>query len=215
MITFKINGTRFKIPTNWGDVTYKNYIALLDCKNLTDYISLFTGIEKDILLKAELRNVEVIAQSLSFLNVPPKFESGPTKLVGPYVLPVDVTTETLGQFEDLRGLLAKAPNPDTIEGAKQMSDLYLEACAIYCQKLIHGSYDYTKVPEVKEQLKNYSCIEVVQTGAFFLFKPLNSSTPIQKRSRNIRQRLKKLIVDFPGYQKTLDSLQRSLTPPKQ
>lgn len=211
MITFKINGTRFKIPTCWQDVTYKNYIALLDCKNLIDYIALFTGIERDILLKAELRNVEVIAQSLSFVTVQPKFEAGPTKLVGPYVLPVDVTVESLGQFEDLRGLLAKAPtNIETVENVRLLYDLQLEACAIYCQKLIDGSYDYTKVASVKEQLKDYSCIEVIQTGAFFLFKPLNSLTPIRKPSRNIRQRLKKLIQDFPGYQKTLDSLQRSL-----
>lgn len=210
MITFKINGTRFKFPTCWPDVTFRNYDASLDCKSLTDFISVFTGIEKDIIRNAELRNVEAVEQALSFVNIPPKFEPTPTKLVGPYVLPLDVTTECLGQFEDLRGLLNKLPKAETIENARQLNDIYLEACAIYCQKLIDGSYDYTQVPRVKEQLKNYSCIEVIQTGAFFLFKPLNSSTPIQKRSQNIRQRLKRLIQDFPGYQKTLDSLQRSL-----
>lgn len=216
MITFKINGNKYLIPTCWPDVNYRNYIALLDCKNLLDYIALFTGIDKEILLKAELKNLEVIAQSLSFLTVQPQFEAGPTKMVGPHVLPRDVTIESLGQFEDLRGLLAKAPlNIETVENVKLLYDLQLEACAIYCQKVKYGSYDYTKVAEVKEELKEFSCIEVVQTGAFFLFKPLNTSTPIQKRSRNIRQRLKKLIVDFPGYQRTLDSLQRSSESPKE
>lgn len=212
MITFKINGTKFKIPTDWQDVTYAQYVALITTPPaLVDHIALFTGIKKEILLRAELRNVESISLALAFLTISPKFHDKPTMLVGPYTLPEDVTLNSLGQFEDLRGLLAKMPKSlATREEQLQIADLYLEASAIYCQKIIYGEYDYTKVAEVKEELKRYSCMEVISTGAFFLFKPLNISKPTKTRSQNIRQRLKKLIVDFPGYQKTLDSLQRSL-----
>lgn len=211
MITFKINGTKFRIPTCWQDVTYRQYIELIKPHTFLDQIALFTGIDLEVLRKAELRNADEMLKHLSFLNVPPPFESKPTMLVGPYTLPSDITTLSLGQFEDLRGLLAKGPKKiEAPEDHLQMNDLYLEACAIYCQKLIYGEYDYTKVPEVKEELKKYSCIEVISTGAFFLFKPLNSLMNTRTRSQNIRQRLKKLIQDFPGYQKTLDSLQRSL-----
>lgn len=216
MITFKINGTRFKIPTCWQDVTYWQYIELLKPSTLRDQISIFTGIERSVLYSAELRNFQGIAEALSFIIAPPPFDSKPTMLVGPYTMPADITLLSLGQFEDLRGLMAKGPKKiEVAEDHLQMNDLYLEACAIYIQKLIYGEYDYTKVSEVKEELKKYSCVEVISTGAFFLFRPLNSSLNTRKRSQSITQRLKKLIVDFPGYQKTLDSLQRSLGSPKE
>src|SRR5688500_1390548 len=173
MITFKINGTPFKIPTSWNEVTYAQHVMLIDTENkLTDYISLFTGISKDILLKAELRNVEKVSIALSFLTIPPKFDGTPTKMVGPYVMPKDVTIESLGQFEDLRGLSRKlVPDLATKENHKAFADLTLQACAVYCQKIKDGKYDYTKVAGMTEELKNYSCVEVIQTGTFFLFKP--------------------------------------------
>jgi hypothetical protein len=217
MITFKINGTPFKIPTSWKDVSYANYIALLDTGNsLKDFIALFTGIDKEILLRAEFRNVEKISLALSFLTVPPQFEAEPTKMVGPYVIPKDVTLESLGQFEDLSGLARKLPK-DFASKQNQIAfaDLTLQACAVYCQKIKDGEYDYTKVAGMAEELKNYSCIEVIQTGTFFLLKPLNLKRPTPTPSQTIMQRLKKSIQDLPGYQKTLDSLQRSSTPPKQ
>ncbi len=211
MITIKINGTRFKIPTCWPDVTYAQYVALLDTSNsLVEYISLFTGIDKQILYKAELKNVESISLALSFITLSPKMEDKPTFLVGPYTLPEDITLKSVGQFEDLRALLTRLPKSlETKEEQKAVADLYLEACAIYVQKIIYGTYDYTLVSKVKEELKNYSCIEVLQTGGFFLSRPLNLSPNTKTRSPSITQRLKRLIQDFPGYQKTLDSLQRS------
>lgn len=211
MITLKISGTKYKIPTEWDDVTYSQYVALIDTNNsLPEYISLFTGIPLETLLKAELKNLETISIALSFLTVPPKMESEPTGMVGPYALPKDITVSSLGQFEDLRNLLKKLPKSlETKEEQKQVAELYLEACAIYAQKIIHGEYDPERVPKVKEELKSYSCIEVLQTGGFFLSKPLNISQNTKTRSLSIRQRLKKLIQDFPGYQKTLDQLQRS------
>ena len=212
MITFKITGTRYKFPTDWLDVTYAQYVALLEIGNsLIDYISFFTGIDKDTLYKAELKNVEAISLALSFLTIPPKLSDAPSMKVGPYILPVDITIKSVGQFEDLRGLLVKLPKSlHTPAEQKEVADLYLEACAIYCQKIAHGKYDYTKVPEVKEELKRYSCIEVLQTGGFFLSRPLHLSTNTRTRYLNIIPRLKKWIQGFPGYQKTLDFLQRSL-----
>jgi hypothetical protein len=215
MITFKINGTKHPIPTSWYDVTFAQYIAIQSCDNtISAYISLFTGIPVETLEKAELHNLEKISIALSFLTLVPQYEAGPTKMVGPYVLPQDVSIQSLGQFEDLRGLLGKLPKDlSSLENRLLISDLYLEACAIYVQKIKDGSYDYLKVPQVKEELKQYSSTEIIQTGSFFLFKPLNLSRNTTIHSPSIRQRLKKLIQGFPGYQKTLDSLQRSLGSP--
>lgn len=211
VITFKVNGAKHNIPTSWADVTYSQYIAILSTTTLLEHINLFTGIGMDILSKAELRNLEKISLALSFMSFAPKFESQPTKMVGPYVLPKDITINTVGQFEDLRGLLKQVPKElTTKEDQLLLSDLYLTACAIYTQKVRDGSYDYNKAIEIKEQLKNYSCVEVMQTGAFFLCRPWNLSQPTTTRYLNILPRLRKLIQDLPGFQKTSDFLHRSL-----
>jgi hypothetical protein len=216
MITFKINEEKQEIPTSWDDVTYSQYIQLLDVPGtLLHYVSFFTGIKYETLEQAELKNLESLAIALSFLSKAPTFNGKPSKMVGPYAAPKDITIQSLGQFEDLRALLNKVPTDlSTKENQVLIGDLYLEACAIYCQKIKYSKYDNTQVPELKEELKNYSCMEVISTGAFFLFRPmtiLHNTTP---RSQNIRQRLKKMLRDFPGYQKTLDSLLHSSTHPK-
>lgn len=214
MITFKVNSEKHQFPTVWDEVTYSQYIRLLTVPNsLPEYIHIFTGIPLETLQKAELKNLEKISLALSFLTISPKFDTDakPSKMVGPYVLPKDVTLSSLGQFEDLKALLNKMPKDlTTTENQLLISDLYLEACAIYTQKVKDGAYDNLKVPEVKEMLKNYSCMEVTQTGSFFLFRPLHISTNTQTRSRSILARLKKNIQDLPGYKESLDLLQRSL-----
>lgn len=214
MITFKVNSEKHQFPTVWDEVTYSQYIRLLTAPNsLPHYIHIFTGIPLETLQKAELKNLEKISLALSFLTISPKFDTDakPSKMVGPFVLPKDVTLSSLGQFEDLKALLNRMPKDLlTIENQLLISDLYLEACAIYTQKVRDGVYDNLKVPEVKELLKNYSCMEVTQTGSFFLFRPLHILTNTQSRFQNIKARLKKSIQDLPGFSESLDLLQRSL-----
>ena len=145
------------------------------------------------------------------MSLSPKLER--TEMVGRYVLPKDITLQSLGQFEDLRGLLKKLPTKKMedfdYEDHEKVSDLYLTACAIYVQKVKDGKYDYTKVAAVKEELKNYPCTEVIGTGAFFLYRPLNISLSLTSRFLILASRLKKLIQGLPGYQRTLDFLLRS------
>jgi hypothetical protein len=189
VITFKVNGKPYNFPTRWQDVTYSQYIALLRTHSITDHIHIFTGIPKETLENAEIKNLEKISIALSFLSFTPKFERI-TKMVGPYVLPSDVTVHSVGQFEELRKLLMKLPKDTlTVENMELVADLYLHACAVYVQKIKHGKWDEERVLEVKEELKNYSCAEVISTGAFFLFKPLNSSPP----TKTIFQRLIQLL----------------------
>ena len=214
MITFKIKGAKYQLPTSWSDVTYQQYVALLSLPDsLLHQINLFTKIGLDILFTAELRNLEKISMALSFINILPKPDETPkpTRMIGKYVMPKDCTIESLAQFEDLRGLLTKRP-PDinTPENSTKFAELCLEACAIYVQKLRDGKYNSEKVSEVKDSLRNESCIEIIQSGAFFLAKPLHTSMNMRLRFQTVLQRLKRLLVDLPGYQKSLDFLQHSL-----
>jgi hypothetical protein len=212
MIVFKILGSKHPIPTCWADVTYSQYVALIRSSSLTDHISIFTGIPRETLEASEIRNLEKISIALSFLSISPHFDR--TELVGLYHVPTDVTIQSLGQFEDLRGLLAKMPREvATLEDNELIADLYLSACAIYCQKVRDGKYDYTKVSQVKDEISQYSCAEVIGTGAFFLFRPLNISPPLTSRFRKFFRHLRRLIQALPGYRKTLDFLQRSSVSP--
>lgn len=212
MIVFKISGTRYNFPTRWDDVTYLQYISLLRTRNkLTDYIHVFTGIPIETLENAIITNLESISMALSFLTITPHFDR--TKMVGPYVLPQDVTLKSVGQFEDLRALLAKLPRKQpgevyTIEDNELIADLYLTACSIYVQKVKDGKYDYTKVEAVKEELKSASCAEVIGTGAFFLFRPMNILPPSMSRYQKFLTALKRWSQDLPGYQRTLAFFQR-------
>jgi hypothetical protein len=209
MIPIRINGVKHEIPTAWSDLTYSQYITLITLpQSLLHQIHLFTGIPLETLQSAELKNLEKIAIALSFINLSPKAEEGPRD-IGKYFVPKDVTIESLGQFEDLRALIHKRPTDlSTIENNLLWCDLCLEACSIYVQKLKDGKYDSSKVSGVKEELKSYLAMPIIQTGSFFFGKLLSTLTGTTNRSRSLSQRLKRLLLDLPGYRKSLDLLQR-------
>lgn len=207
MIPFKINGQKIVFPTAWFEVTFRDYVILLTLPNsLLHYVSLFSGIPVDTLMHAEIKNLDKLAIALSFLTIPPKIEAGATPMIGPYVTPKDVVIESLAQFEDLRNLL-KDPPKETDHVA--IANLYLKACAIYCQKLKDGKYDYTKVPEMEKELQDYSCIEVTQSGGFFLFKLVNLSPPTRGRFRSITLLLRRWIQALQDYRRILVSSRHS------
>lgn len=163
-------------------------MALIHTSTLTDHISIFTGIPRETLEAAELKNLEKISLALSFLSIAPKFDR--TERVGPYTMPEDVTIKSTGQFENLAALLRKMPK-DPMTEPEKFADLCLHACAIYCQKLRDGKFESERVPMVKEELKEYSCGEVIGTGAFFLFRPVNLSQPITKVSLTFIQLMRR------------------------
>lgn len=213
MITFKTLGKKWLCPTSWPDVTYNQYCYHLYPRTLAEMISCYSGIPRETLESAELRGLEKINIALIFMSMPPDFKR--TEVVNGIVLPSDVTIESLGQFEDLRALLSKLPKKEFKEYEytdwELYADLCLEACAIYLQKVKDGKYDYSKVAKVKDELKTASCMEVIGTGAFFLFRPLNISPPTTNRFLTLIHRTKRLIQGLPGYRKTLDFLLRSST----
>lgn len=215
MITFKIQGKSFPFPTTWHDTTYEQYLFHIVPRTVAESIHCFTGIPVGDLVNATIKNVDKIHLALIYMTMPPNFER--TAFVGKYLMPTDPVFESVGQFEDLRNTIKQLPqkprNEYLYDDLEQESDAYLQACAIYCQKIRDGVYNADKVASMKEELKKASCVEVISNGAFFLAKALHLSTPLRTRFQRVIQHLKRLIVALPGYRKTLDFLQRSTASP--
>lgn len=211
MITFKILRDKYKIPTTWADLTYAQYLFHVQPRTLTESIHCLTGIPLETLQTATLKNVDKIHLALIFMSLPPNFER--TAVVGRYVMPGDPVFESVAQFEDLRNTIKQLPKKDRkdydYDDLEKESDAYLQACAIYTQKIRDGFYSAYKVQDMKVELTKSSCVEVISNGAFFLAKALHLSTPSMSLYQRVTQRLRKLIVGLPGYQKTLDFLLRS------
>lgn len=174
MINFKINGVDTPIPSCWEDLTFGQYLQVIDAEgDTTKIISCFTGMDIELLKKAEISGLSTLLQTLTFIGHQPTFTR--TGKIGPYEVPADVTIESLGQFEDLRALMKNWPEGQiTNKDSKNIAILFAKAAAIYCQKLRDGQYDYTKAIEMLPfELYDYPCPEVIGTGAFFLAMPRN------------------------------------------
>lgn len=210
MITFKIAGQKTKIPTHWNDVTYSQYVYMIIPRTFTEYIHTFSGIPLETLHAAQIKNVDKLSLALAFLSLRPNMDR--TATVGKYTLPGQPQFESLGQFEDLRNLVKRYPYKERKDfdytDFETECELYLESCAIYFQKIRDGVYDSSKVPSVKDELRNASAVEVLSNGAFFFAKGLNLSPPSTKLYQKAIQATKKFLQAFPGYQKTLDFLLR-------
>ena len=199
MIPFKINNVRYQIPTQWSDVTMRQYVGLLNVPNgLQHQISFFTGIPVEVLMKVELHNLEKIAIALSFLTTAPKFEPGPSPTLAGQKIPTDITIKSLGKLEYLKGLMSRIPK-DLTDSYAALADLYTEACAVY----LMNDFDPELMPETKATVYTYPCTEVMRTGAFFLFKPLNLMRNTATRSPSITQRLRRWSQGLPGYRRIL------------
>lgn len=211
MITFKINGAKHNIPTTWSDVTYEQYIYHIIPRTFAETISCFSGIPRGTIETSKIKGLEMISLAIAFMTLTPKFELTP--MVGKYVLPQDITFESVGQFEDLRSLIKRLPKKTMdqfeYEDWETYSELCLEAASIYVQKVRDGKYDYRKVAGIKEELRSAPCTEVIGSGTFFLSRPLNISMPTLNLFQRVTRLLKRKIQDLPGYRKTLDFLLRS------
>jgi hypothetical protein len=211
MITFKILDKKVPIPTSWRDVTYSQYVYMIVPRTFVEYIHLFSGIPLETLNSAQIKNVDKLSLALSFLSLSPDLTR--TETVGPFILPGMPQFESLGQFEDLRNLVKKYPRKERKDfdytDLETECELYLTACAIYFQKVQDGSYNSSKVEKVKDELRSASAVEVLSNGAFFFAKGLNLSLPQMTLYQKATRAMKRFLQAFPGYQKTLDFLQRS------
>lgn len=186
MITLKINGKTHKLPTSWQEVTLSQWRRMAESKDLTDNIAIFTGIDRETLLKSQISGLDTLITTLSFTSKvmqPP----GYTPTIGPYRLPANskgqfnIQYESLGQFEDARAAITKTGDVDN--KLKGTIDMYVSIIAIYLQKIRDGEYDYLKAKDMEPEIESYPVMEVLSLGSFFLIKQLSLLLGTQKTSR--------------------------------
>lgn len=192
MVPFKINGKKYNIPSQWEDLTFKQYIGVItNTEKLAGLINLFTGIDAKA---AKYEGLEELLLCLSFLQKTPKFEGVITK-IGPYDLPINhkkqfnIQFESLGQFEDLRSVMLKQNGESEVISLLQAQAKYV---AIYLQKIRDGEYNYEKAMVMAEtDIQDLPAHQVITLGSFFLVKLLSLLTGTQSSYQNITQSQKK------------------------
>jgi hypothetical protein len=193
MIHFKLNGKKVSIKSSWDELTFTEYCEIL--KNKLDtigLISLFSGIDCEILKKATIIGLDEVLISLSFLNTPPVVP-GYVDKVGKYVLPItggkfNIQFEALGQFEDMRSIIKKLPS-DT---PYALTESFPAMVSIYLQKVRDGEYNYQKAQEMIPEIRLMPALEVISLGSFFFVKLLSLSTGTKANSLPTNQSPKKL-----------------------
>lgn len=197
------------IPYEWRGVTFGKFKQI--CQNATDEIyilSLFVGVEPDVLRKAKVENFEVLMARLKFLYHPPIWDETPRKL-GDITMPKDITFESTGQFEDMRAVfkLDKTQVDEVTQNPLLEYVQFAKIAAIYYQPLLEKA-DYkglTYVTDcIMDELDTLSCVEVVSLGRFFYAKlvSLSSGIPMSYLTANIPLKKKR---------RGFESLMRSLT----
>jgi hypothetical protein len=171
-----------EIPTSWEQVTFRQLLDLTETDELKA-LSLFTGIEPDILRKAQITGLDKLLTALSFIHKP-----CPTNLLckeiqtseGNYPVITDVGFESFGQYVDIKQTLDELEKITDL-GKKGMETLkvYPLLCAIYTVK----PYDFKIAESRTELFFNAPCTEVVAVGNFILMKLIALRSTIEANSQ--------------------------------
>ena len=173
MIPFKVTINKevksINIPTSWEDVTFDQYCALLrSTGNLADILPIFTGLDKDVILKAKIQGLDQLLAAIDFTKEKPVFDKTPEDILGTKLLK-DITYEALAPYIDSKDILdgLKDSVPDFTEA-------YAKYIAIYVQAVRDGweGYDYEKAMLLVPEVMKLPAWEVVGVGAFFIIKLL-------------------------------------------
>jgi len=177
-----LNGVKVskEIPTKWEEVKFKDFLQLQDNKEITA-VSIFTGIDVETLKKANIKNLDALLKSLSFLQKPPELFNVPKFIMG-YEVKQDLGFEAFGMYTDLKDELDKG-----FEGIELIKQ-YPLFCAIYCTR----PYDFKLAESKVDEFNNAPCTEVLALGNFLLMKLVGLRITTAKTSQKPLTPLKKL-----------------------
>lgn len=200
---FTVNGKPIQITDSWEKCTFSQYLAIMKMQTEHELLSIITGIPYEDIKKSKITGLEKLLVAAGFIKTIPDIPKTPKK-IGGFKLPLnskgifDIQFESLGQFEDMRLVMAKADMNDPY----QLTESYGRYCSIYLQKLRDGEYDGEKALGMMPEIMNYPALEVIAAGSFFLTKLLillngtisSFQTTAPTRNRPIGKRIKKRSV---------------------
>jgi hypothetical protein len=182
MIKIKVGNKAINFPTAWTDLTYRQYMGVMDSSSTLETMAVFLDIPD--LRNKTIKGLEDLLIAAEFLTDQPTFETYYSK-IGPYDLPAnhkgqfDIRFESLGQFEDMRRVMMDIKPED----GKSIMQAYGKVVPIYLQKIRDKEYDPAKVPELEAEIQNYRAVEVIGLGQFFFLKLMLLSSGTKKTSQ--------------------------------
>lgn len=185
-----LNGVKVSkdIPTAWDQVSFKDFLALGDNKELTA-LTVFTGIDAATLKKSSITNLNALLNALAFLKTEVPLFKYPKKILD-FDVRQDLGFETFGQYSDIKDELDKG------KMGMELIQQYPLMCAIYTAK---QPYDFKEAEKNAELFMNAPCVEVLAVGNFLLMKLVGLSRSTDPNYPNHLTRLKKLKLALRGW----------------
>lgn len=186
MIKIKINNEDIQFPTDWEDLTFRQYIEMwteqAGANDHTAVLSILAGC--DLRTADVVNGLDKLITASAFINRPSEFQKS-YDMIGPFKIPAnskdgwDIRFESLGQFEDMRAVFNKIKE-DLFDHTK----VYSRYVAIYLQKLRDKEYDPMKVDAMEAEVMGYPAGQVIALGGFFFAKLYVSLRGIKLTSLN-------------------------------
>lgn len=183
----ELNGVKFtkEIPTGWEGVTFRQFLQLKDNKDLTA-LSVFTGIDKETLKKAKIKNFDDVIRALAFTGFQPDLFKLPKSISG-HPVRQDLGFEPFGRYTDIKDIIEKGlPEEELL---KQ----YPLFAAIYT---FPGEYKSHEAEKNAELFYDSPCTEVLALGNFLLMRLIGLKNTTGKTSPNRLTLLRKIKLVF-------------------
>lgn len=191
--TITLNGIKVhkKIPTSWEEVPFKDFIKLNTGSELTA-LAMLTGVEEEIIAKAEISNLNKVISALGFLKTEIAMAKFPKSIAG-YTVRQDLGFDAFGQYTDIKTEIDKG-----LTGI-ELIKIYPLLGAIY----ITSPYDFKEAEKKVSEIENAPCTEVLALGNFLLMKLIALRSSTNHASQSQLTPLKKWRLAFRGWRARL------------
>lgn len=180
-----------EIPNAWHMVTFRQSIALFRAgEDIEKIISVFTGIDPEVIKTAKIKNFNVLMSCLSFLKKPMNMVM-PSTCLGIKV-PDNIEEEAVSRYADIQAVASKFTEEDRIGNIEQ----YPIIAATY---LTPSPYNYKEAEKLAERLWDAPCVEVMAIANFTLVRLIESRSGTLNSSHlagTLRNRLRQATINW-------------------
>ncbi len=159
-----LNGVKVtkNIPTSWREVTFRQYIELLKADSkFPTLLSVFTGIDKETIERASIKNRDQLLSMLSFRTkeIPQEL---PTTCLG-YPIVKNLESESIAQAADVEDIYTKFDKDNQISNLEK----YPLIVSTYISPEWFGEgYNFQQAEQISNQFFDAPCTEVLAIGNF-------------------------------------------------